>query len=369
MKNKDFQIQLNKIAKIIDCEFGLVDEDGNIIFSSLKDDGRERIQIPLEFEEEQADIEFLEKEGYSYLKYSSSDISVILYIKSTKAPEENKRILQLAALAYENKEEMQKGLINDFYYSLIIDGSKDISQADINQYGIEGENGFLLVNVHISSPHPSSLDEIRSLLKGAFSMVEMTRIVRLSSQKYVVICGLNNKEDLENILEIADTIKATLASELMLDSYVSVGSIAKKLTDCNISYKDAETAREAGVIFELSSSSFIYDKLGVERLIYGMPIRNSISFLRETLGTDLLKDRNRKELLHTVKVFLMNNQNVSEAARALYIHRNTLVYRLEKFNKMTNLDSTQFVDGMKIAIALMIINYLEKKSPGEIGLE
>ena len=89
-------------------------------------------------------------------------------------------------------------------------------------------------------------------------------------------------------------------------------------------------------------------------------------FLKETLGGDFLRDKGAPELLATLQIFFTNNQNVSEAARALYIHRNTMVYRIEKFNRLTGLDCTKFEDGMKVGLALLVVKYLEKIAPEEL---
>ena len=88
-----------------------------------------------------------------------------------------------------------------------------------------------------------------------------------------------------------------------------------------------------------------------------------LRYITETFGEGFIKDRSAKELLNTVKVYLENNLNISEASRVLYIHRNTLMYRLEKFNKMTGLDCSKFDVGMRIGIALLILQYIENKEP------
>lgn len=369
LNSKDFKIQLNRIAQIVGREFGVLDESGLKLYNS---DGNDiEINFPEEFKNDAEENEFVYKQGYCFLKYTASDNTIYLYMKSESGIEEEKRILQLAALAYENKEAIQKSIVNDFFQTLLIEGSKSVNQSDLTQYGILSLRGFIVVVVSIGKENYISQSEsemIITILKGIFSSFQNIQIVTINSQKYSIICSLNEENEYLDVLQISETLKDTFVSELMVDTSISVGSLINKLSDINISYKDAETAREAGLIFGLDKKSYIYDKLGVERLIYGLPVRNCVSFLKETLGAEFLNDKNAKELLYTVKIFLDNNQNVSESARMLYIHRNTLVYRLDKFNKLTNLDSTRFEEGMKIGIALMIMKYLEKRAPGELNL-
>jgi len=372
--SKDVRRQLDRIALIIGRDFGVIDEKDNKIYcSDVSDNAFNTITIPEELENDIDYSDFVQKDGYSFFRYAGSDSTVYLYMKSGENLDNDRRLLELAALAYENKEQIQKSEINHFYQSLLIDGPKSVNQSELTQYGIKGGYGFMVVNIYISSDDYISNSESSSitvLLKGIFSQFQTYQIVILNSQKYAVVFGINEeKVEYEQIIETSTTIRDTLASELMVDAYVSVGSLVGKLTEINISYKDAETAREAGLVFGLDKECYVYDKMGIEKLIYGLPIRNCVSFLKETLGVEFLKDKNAKELLYTVKTFLYNNQNVSESARALYFHRNTLVYRLDKFNKLTNLDSTRFEEGMKIGIALMIMKYLEKKAPGELEFE
>lgn len=367
MNGKDMKIQYSRIAQIIGREFGVLDESGAILY--MTDEQQNEVELPPEFSNDADECECAEKDGYLFYKYTNSDSSIYLYMKSSN-PEEDKRILQLAAIAYENREAIQRSIINDFYQTLLVEGPKAVNQSDITQYGMTSAKGFIVAVISISNEDfvgKSEADMIYYLLRGAFSFLQNIQIVTVNTQKYAVVCTLNEETDYSQILETCDTLRDTVASEVMVDANVSVGSVTLKLTEINISYKDAETAREAGLVFGLGKKCYIYDKLGIERLIYGLPVRNCISFLKETLGVDFLRDKNAKELLYTVKTFLDNNQNISESARVLYIHRNTLVYRLDKFNKLTNLDSTRFEEGMKIGIALMIMRYLEKKAPGELN--
>ncbi len=370
MIGKNNKIQLNKISQIINREFGILSETGEIIYYSLEQIPDKTFIIPTEFIESSDDSKDYATQGdYCFFKYINSDSLIYFFMESGSNPEDDKRVLQLAAIAFENREEVHKRKINEFYQTLMIDGPKAITPGDYAQYGILSTKGFVIVLISINSDEYISQGEMEMsivLLKGIFSLLQNIQVVTLNNQKLAVVCGLNEDSDYMSVIEVSETIKDTLVSEIMVDMNVSVGSVVIKISDLYISYRDAEIAREAGLIFGLTQKSYAYDKMGIERLIYGIPVRNCVSFLKETLGTEFLKDKGAKELLSTVKTFLDNNQNVSESARALYIHRNTLVYRLDKFNKLTNLDSTKFEEGMKIGIALMIMKYLEKKAPNEL---
>ena len=119
---------------------------------------------------------------------------------------------------------------------------------------------------------------------------------------------------------------------------------------------------------------YSYDKLGVARILYGQKRDVCESYLREVFGNSFFENCLRiqegetrsegdDELIYTIKMYLKLNQNVTETAKALFVHRNTLNYRIEKFNKLTGLDCTRFEDGLRISIGFMLVNYLETQLP------
>lgn len=165
---------------------------------------------------------------------------------------------------------------------------------------------------------------------------------------------------------MAELIHDTLISEIMISACVSVGTVSGSLGEINTAYADALKAAEIGTVFEMPQRCYSYGNLGIYRLIYELDAETCLQFLKETLGNDFFRDKSGPELLTTLRAFLDNNMNISEASRALYIHRNTLLYRMEKFNKLTGLDASRFDDGVRIRMVCMVIKFLEKKAPEEL---
>lgn len=163
----------------------------------------------------------------------------------------------------------------------------------------------------------------------------------------------------KEIERIAKTIVDTLNGELMVKAIVGIGTIVNTIRDIARSYKEAQTALLVGSIFENEKSLIYYNNLGIGRLIYQLPTTLCKLFLNEVFKDNSL-ERLDTETIHTINKFFENSLNVSETARQLYVHRNTLVYRLDKIQKMTGLDLRMFDDALIFKFSMMVKKYLDK---------
>ncbi len=141
---------------------------------------------------------------------------------------------------------------------------------------------------------------------------------------------------------------------------VGVGTIAGHLRDLTKAYKEAQIAIEVGKVFDTEKYVINYENLGIGRLIYQLPTTLCEMFLQEVFKKNPI-DALEKETLFTIHKFFENNLNVSETARKLFVHRNTLVYRLEKIKKLTGLDLREFDDAITFKVALMVKKYLTSR--------
>ena len=157
---------------------------------------------------------------------------------------------------------------------------------------------------------------------------------------------------------MAHTIVAMMNAEAMLNVRVSFGSVVQELKDVSKSYKEAKLALDVGKIFYAERNVVAYSTLGIGRLIYQLPINLCRIFIEEIFGDNLPIDLD-EETLTTINKFFENNLNVSETSRQLFVHRNTLVYRIEKIQKSTGLDLRNFDDALTFKIALMVVSYMK----------
>ena len=117
-------------------------------------------------------------------------------------------------------------------------------------------------------------------------------------------------------------------------------------------------ALDVGKIFYAEKNVIAYSRLGIGRLIYQLPVNLCKIFIDEIFGDNVPYDM-EEETLTTINKFFENNLNVSETSRQLVIHRNTLVYRIEKLQKSTGLDIRVFDDALTFKIALMVVSYMK----------
>ena len=146
--------------------------------------------------------------------------------------------------------------------------------------------------------------------------------------------------------------------EAMSKVRVALGTIVNEIKEVSRSYKEAKHALDVGKIFYSEKNVVAYNNLGIGRLIYQLPLPLCKMFIKEIFNGKTLDDFD-DEILSTIHKFFENNLNVSETSRQLYIHRNTLVYRLDKLQKATNLDLRTFEDAITFKIALMVVKYMK----------
>ena len=161
-----------------------------------------------------------------------------------------------------------------------------------------------------------------------------------------------------------EKVAAQIEEALRLDGesrvFVGVGTMAMHLRDLAKSYKEAQIAIEVGKVFDTERYIINYENLGIGRLIYQLPTTLCEMFLQEVFKKNPI-DALDQETLFTIYKFFENNLNVSETARKLFVHRNTLVYRLEKIKKLTGLDLREFDDAITFKVALMVKKYLTSR--------
>jgi carbohydrate diacid regulator len=155
-------------------------------------------------------------------------------------------------------------------------------------------------------------------------------------------------------------IENTISTELFIRTVIGIGSVAKHLRLLAEKYKEAQVAIEVGKVFDTEKTIISYENLGIGRIIYQLPTTLCEMFLSEVFKKNPI-DSLDHETLYTIRKFFENNLNVSETSRKLFVHRNTLVYRLEKIKKLTGLDLREFDHAIVFKVALMVNKYLNSQ--------
>lgn len=194
-------------------------------------------------------------------------------------------------------------------------------------------------------------------LNGMFSAQIGDYITAVDESNVILIKALAAEDTYERLEQIADTIVDMMNAEAMLNVRVAYGTIVEELKEVSKSYKEAKMALDVGKIFYAEKKVSAYNTLGIGRLIYQLPINLCRIFIDEIFGSNVPAELD-EETLTTINKFFENNLNVSETSRQLFVHRNTLVYRIEKLQKSTGLDIRVFDDALTFKIALMVVNYM-----------
>lgn len=183
-------------------------------------------------------------------------------------------------------------------------------------------------------------------------------ITAVDEKNIIIVKELRANDGYEDLEKTGKVILDMLNTEAMSKVRVSYGTIINELKDVSRSYKEAKMALDVGRIFYTERNIIAYSNLGIGRLIYQLPMPLCKMFIKEIFDGQMPSDFD-DETIVTINKFFENNLNVSETSRQLYIHRNTLVYRLDKIQKMTNLDLRTFEDAITFKMALMVVKYMD----------
>lgn len=334
ISNQILQSTIDGLKNIIRRELSVAEREGKIVATTEESMVNTVIENADIFIQSPAENQLVQ--GYQYFKvFDNGSPEYIVMIKGED--EEAYRIGKITAFQIQNLLVAYKERFDgdNFIKNLLLDN-------------------LLLVDIYsrakklrIENNVPRVVFLIETEIDKEFNVVEIVRSIFPTKQKdfvtavdeksIILVKELKEKDSKEEIDQISKHIYDTLSAEAMTSVYVAIGTVVNDLKNVSASYKEAKMALEVGKIFEENKKIVNYEQLGIGRLIYQLPAPLCKMFINEVLH-GLSMDQFDEETLTTVNKFFENNLNVSETSRQLYIHRNTLVYRLDKLQKMTGLD-------------------------------
>lgn len=334
ISNQILQSTIDGLKNIIRRELSVAEREGKIVATTEESMVNTVIESADIFIQSPAENQLVQ--GYQYFKvFDNGSPEYIVMIKGED--EEAYRIGKITAFQIQNLLVAYKERFDgdNFIKNLLLDN-------------------LLLVDIYsrakklrIENNVPRVVFLIETEIDKEFNVVEIVRSIFPTKQKdfvtavdeksIILVKELKEKDSKEEIDQISKHIYDTLSAEAMTSVYVAIGTVVNDLKNVSASYKEAKMALEVGKIFEENKKIVNYEQLGIGRLIYQLPAPLCKMFINEVLH-GLSMDQFDEETLTTVNKFFENNLNVSETSRQLYIHRNTLVYRLDKLQKMTGLD-------------------------------
>lgn len=354
ISNQILQTTIDGLKNITRKELSVIEKEGKVIATTEENMIGKEIDAISNFVNSQAESQLIL--GYQYFKiYDNGVPEYVIQVKGED--EEGYRIGKIAAFQIQSllvayKERYDK---DNFIKNLLLD---NLLLVDIYSRAkkLHIENSIKRIVYLIETNIDKDMNVIE-IVRNIFPAKTKEFVTAVDESSIILVKELREKETMEEIEKIAKTISDTFTNEVKCKAYIAIGTVVNDLKDVSRSYKEAKMALEVGKIFENDKHIVNYERLGIGRLIYQLPLPLCRMFIKEVLHGLTIEDFD-DETLATVNKFFENNLNVSETSRQLYIHRNTLVYRLDKLQKMTGLDLRNFDDAIIFKITLMVSKYM-----------
>lgn len=355
MSVKLYQNLISQIRDIIDCEFGIIDDTGLILASSNGSIVGQSVSCINEILVSKDSV--VELEGRIFQKvYVKNKLEFIAYIEA--CGENNAKYLSLISINAANikahydekydKISFIKGIIMDN----VLPGDITLRAKELHLANNVCRIVFLIKTDKTKDAYA------HEIIERLFPGKNKDFMIILDDETTVLIKELKNNADFKEIDKTSKIIVDTLSTELMTRVKVGIGTVAESIKDIGRSFKEAQMALVIGGIFDNEKAVINYNKLGIGRLIFQLPTTLCKLFLNEVFKDGSFESLD-SETMYTIQKFFENNLNVSETSRQLYIHRNTLVYRLDKIQKSTGLDLRMFDDAIIFKVAMLVKKYLD----------
>ena len=357
MSSRIFQNVIIQMKDAVDRTIGVVDEQGFVVASS------ELAIIGSRLDDFHAyDFDSAEKvlctgsRSYSALSTEGGKMDFAAFVEGTD--QAARTICAVSAVAFNearsnyeekhNKAAFVKSIISDN----ILPGDVYVRAKELH-FVTDEPRSVLLVR-QTDNPDMAAMEVIQRF----FPDRQKDFVLNINETDVVVVKALSTPESREEVLKVARSIESGLHEELGIRCVIGISTNANHLRELADRYKEAQVAIEVGRVFESDKTIINYENLGLGRIIYQLPTTLCEMFLNEVFKKNPIETLD-EDTLETINRFFENNLNVSETSRKLYVHRNTLVYRLEKIKKITGLDLREFDHAIVFKVAMMVKQYLD----------
>ncbi len=354
ISNQILQSALDGLKEITRIEFCIMDTDGKLLAATVQEQENFEEDV-VAFVESPADSQVVH--GYQFFKiFDEHQLEYVLLAEG--GSDDVYMVGKIAAFQVQNlliayKERFDK---DNFIKNLLLD---NLLLVDIynraKKLHIDTEIRRVIFIIETKYEKDSNaLENVRGLLGN----IVKDFVTAVDEKNIIVVKELEASDGHKELEKIAQNFYDILKNNGEEDVLIAYGTVVGDIKEVSKSYKEAKLALDVGKIFFSERSIIAYSTLGIGRLIYQLPLPLCKMFIREVFEGKSPDDLD-EETLTTINKFFENNLNVSETSRQLYIHRNTLVYRLDKLQKSTGLDLRVFEDAITFKIALMVVKYMK----------
>ncbi len=352
MSNRLFQGVIQQMKETVDKTFGVLDDTQTVIACSELNRIGEQFQLNFP-----TGGEPFTGNGFTFKQIDSSKESIYtIFVEGEDIV--SSKYAGILAVAFSNIK---------FYYDEKYDRSNFIKNIILDNI-LPGDIYLKARELYFNTDVSRTVILVRTLEQNDVSLYDILQnlfpdkskdfIISINETDIAIVKETQNTIGSKDIENLASTVADTISGEFFVHVVIGIGTTVENLRDLARSFKDAQVALEVGKVFDTEKTIISYDNLGIARLIYQLPTTLCETFLREVFKRGSI-DSLDHETLFTIQRFFENNLNVSETSRKLFVHRNTLVYRLEKIKKITGLDLREFDHAIVFKIALMVNKYLK----------
>ena len=359
MSNSVFQSVMVQLKDVTDREFGVIDAEGFVVSSTDLTLQGERWPDAVGRIADSTDGCLFYRERY-FRSLVNGNNAFEYAVFCTGEDEQAKTYCNLAYISlseakafYEEKHDWGT-FVKNIIMDNILPGDIYLRAKELH-FSTESPRAVFLVR-QVGHTDVGTLDVVTNLFPDRLQDF----VLSINETDVAVVKQINGSTTEEDLERMAKKIEDTLRNELFVRTVIGIGTISEHLRSLADSYKEAQTAIEVGKVFDTEKSIINYENLGIGRLIYQLPTTLCEIFLSEVFKKNTIESLDQ-ETLFTINKFFENNLNVSETSRKLFVHRNTLVYRLEKIKKLTGLDLRLFDHAIVFKVALMVRKYLSSR--------
>ena len=359
MSNSVFQSVMVQLKDVTDREFGVIDAEGFVVSSTDLTLQGERWPDAVGRIIDSTDGTLFYRERY-FRSLVNGNNAFEYAVFCTGEDEQAKTYCNLAYISlseakafYEEKHD-RGTFVKNIIMDNILPGDIYLRAKELH-FSTESPRAVFLVR-QVGHTDVGTLDVVTNLFPDRLQDF----VLSINETDVAVVKQINGSTTEEDLERMAKKIEDTLRNELFVRTVIGIGTISEHLRSLADSYKEAQTAIEVGKVFDTEKTIINYENLGIGRLIYQLPTTLCEIFLSEVFKKNTIESLDQ-ETLFTINKFFENNLNVSETSRKLFVHRNTLVYRLEKIKKLTGLDLRLFDHAIVFKVALMVRKYLSSR--------
>ena len=354
MANRLFQSVIHQLKDAIDRTIGVIDQSGTVIACSELGKIGENVNIDFMNASVSDTFSF---GNHTYKAIDSTQVGEYYVFVGGVDPIAEKNCVVLA-ISFSNikhyyDEKYDRGnFVKNVILDNILPGDIYLKSRELH-FNTDVSRTVLLIR----SLEPTDVVAFE-VIQNLFPDKSKDFVISINETDIALVKETSKDIEARDIEKLALSIADTLSGEFYTPVSIGIGTPVESIKELAKSFKEAQASLEVGKVFDTDKTIVSYGNLGIARLIYQLPTTLCESFLREVFKRGSIQSLDQ-ETLFTIQKFFENNLNVSETSRKLFVHRNTLVYRLEKIKRITGLDLREFDHAIVFKIALMVNKYLQ----------